>query len=265
MMAAVGDGTRRTILDRLRAGPRSVNDLADGLPVTRPAVSQHLSVLRAAGLVRVRSEGTRRIYSLEPSGFEPLRRYVESMWGRALAGFSAAAEREEHDMQEQTRIEPVRLSVTVAAPPERAFAVFTERFAGWWPLDLHSIAVDDPEPGREGETPVAAVIEPREGGRVFERLADGTELGWGDVTVWEPPRRLVLSWNPSRRERPHTEVEVTFGPEGDGTRVTLEHRGWERLGPGGAEARGNYASGWPRTLDRFASLMESGGSAAERA
>jgi DNA-binding transcriptional ArsR family regulator/uncharacterized protein YndB with AHSA1/START domain len=250
-MEALGDGTRRAILERLRTGARSVNDLAEGLPVTRPAVSQHLAVLRRAGLVGVRRQGTRRIYSLQPAGFEPLRRYVESMWDRALAGFAAAAEREENDMEE-----PVRRSVTVAAAPERAFAVFTERFGEWWPLELHSIAVDDPEPGREGEVPAGAAIEPGEGGRVYERLADGTELGWGHVTTWDPPNRLVLSWNPSRADRPHTEIEITFTAEGDGTRVDLEHRGWERLGPRGAQVREGYASGWVGTLDRFASLIE---------
>ncbi|MEX2457867.1 MAG: metalloregulator ArsR/SmtB family transcription factor [Actinomycetota bacterium] len=264
-MEALGDGTRRAILDRLRREDRSVSDLAEGLPVSRPPVSQHLAVLRRAGLVRVRRQGTRRIYSLEPSGFEPVRRYVETMWDRALAGFSAAAEREENGMEQQTAIEPVRRSVTVAAAPERAFAVFTERFGEWWPLELHSIAVDDPEPGREGGSPVSAVIEPGEGGRVFERLADGTELGWGHVAAWEPPHRLVLSWNPSRTDRPHTEVEITFTVEGTGTRVDLEHRGWERLGPRGADVREGYASGWGGTLGRFASLIEPTRSTPERA
>jgi uncharacterized protein YndB with AHSA1/START domain len=159
-------------------------------------------------------------------------------------------------MEQQTAIEPVRRSVTVRATPARAFEVFTEGFGSWWPLEVHSIAVDDPEPGREGEVPVTAGIEPREGGRIVERMADGTELSWGHVAAWEPPHRLVLSWNPSRTDRPHTEIEVTFTAEGDGTRVDLEHRGWERLGPRGAEVREGYASGWVGTLDRFASAAE---------
>jgi uncharacterized protein YndB with AHSA1/START domain len=89
---------------------------------------------------------------------------------------------------------------------------------------------------------------------VFERHAGGSELGWGTVTAWEPPRRLMLAWNPSREEGPSTEVEVTFTAEGEGTRVHLVHRGWERLGPRGADVREAYESGWPGVLARFAEV-----------
>jgi DNA-binding transcriptional ArsR family regulator/uncharacterized protein YndB with AHSA1/START domain len=255
---ALADPTRRAIVDRLREGHRSVSELADGLPVSRPAVSQHLAVLRRAGLVSDRKDGTRRIYRLEPDGFDELRRYVESMWDRALAGFAAATERGEEEEMEMTAIEPVERRVTVKVSPERAFQVFTEGFGTWWPLGTHSIGIEEVEPGEAPVAPETAVIEPREGGRVFERHADGTELGWGTVTAWEPPRRVVIAWNPSRQDRPTTEIEVTFTPEGEGTRVDLIHRGWERLGPRGADVREGYASGWPGVLAGYARTAETG-------
>jgi DNA-binding transcriptional ArsR family regulator len=90
---ALGDPTRRAVLERLAAGPRPVGEIADGLPVSRPAVSQHLRVLREAGLVTVRREGTRRVYAVDPSGLADLRAYLDSFWNQALASFKDAAER----------------------------------------------------------------------------------------------------------------------------------------------------------------------------
>ena len=92
-MDALGDPTRRAILERLRRRPRSVGELAAGLPVSRPAVSQHLRVLARAGLVRAHPVGARRVYSLEPAGFAELRAYFDRFWDDALAAFKAAAER----------------------------------------------------------------------------------------------------------------------------------------------------------------------------
>jgi len=93
-MDALGDPTRRAIFERLRAKPLSVGEIADGLPVSRPAVSQHLRVLKEAGLVTERRNGTRRLYRLDPDGLGELRRYVEDFWTEALASFKAEAERE---------------------------------------------------------------------------------------------------------------------------------------------------------------------------
>jgi DNA-binding transcriptional ArsR family regulator len=94
---ALGDGTRRAIIDLLAQRPRAVVDLAAELPVTRPAVSLHLRVLRDAGLVRDRSVGTRRIYRLAPEGLDVLRTYLNRMWASALDGFALAAEQAELD------------------------------------------------------------------------------------------------------------------------------------------------------------------------
>jgi DNA-binding transcriptional ArsR family regulator len=94
-MNALGDPTRRRIFDRLAQGPKAVGELALGLPVSRPAVSQHLRVLKAAGLVTERPEGTRRVYRVDPAGVIALRAYFEAFWDRALADFQAEAEKTE--------------------------------------------------------------------------------------------------------------------------------------------------------------------------
>jgi DNA-binding transcriptional ArsR family regulator len=94
-IAALADPTRRSVFETLREGPRSVGDLARGLPVSRPAVSQHLRVLKNAGLVRERRVGTRNFYSVDGDGLAELRDYFEGFWDEALAAFKEAAEREE--------------------------------------------------------------------------------------------------------------------------------------------------------------------------
>lgn len=93
-MDALGDRTRRAIFERLRSGPLSVGELAAELPVSRPAVSQHLRVLKEAGLVAERRNGTRRIYRVDPDGLGELRDYFDDFWNEALAAFKAAAEDE---------------------------------------------------------------------------------------------------------------------------------------------------------------------------
>jgi len=96
-LTALGDPTRRAIFEHLADRPFAVGELALELPVSRPAVSQHLKVLKAAGLVVDRSAGTRRIYQLDPDGVDALRAYLDQFWNRALAAYKAAAERQEED------------------------------------------------------------------------------------------------------------------------------------------------------------------------
>jgi len=88
-IAALADPTRRKVFERLRKGPSSVVDLARGLPVSRPAVSQHLKVLKKAGLVADRPEGTRRVYYIDPEGLGPLRAWLDQTWDMALVSFQA--------------------------------------------------------------------------------------------------------------------------------------------------------------------------------
>ena len=92
-LAVLADPTRRKVFERLRTGPRAVNALAAGLPVSRPAVSQHLKALKEAGLVEERSEGVRRIYSVRREGLFELREWLDSFWGDALDAFKVEAER----------------------------------------------------------------------------------------------------------------------------------------------------------------------------
>jgi uncharacterized protein YndB with AHSA1/START domain len=143
---------------------------------------------------------------------------------------------------------PVRKSVQVAATPEHAFEVFTARFDRWWPRS-HSI----------GDSPLKhAVIEPRVGGRWYGALENGTEQPWGEVLAWDPPRRLVLAWRIGADWRYDadllTEVEVTFTPQGDQTRVDLEHRHLERMGEKAEGARAQFDSegGWTGLLRMYA-------------
>jgi DNA-binding transcriptional ArsR family regulator len=98
-IAALADPTRRSVFETLREGPRSVGDLARGLPVSRPAVSQHLRVLKKAGLVRERRVGTRNFYSVDGDGLAEVRDYFEGFWDEALAAFKDAAEREEGEAE----------------------------------------------------------------------------------------------------------------------------------------------------------------------
>jgi DNA-binding transcriptional ArsR family regulator len=92
-LTALADPTRRQIFERLASGPCAVGEIARGLPVTRPAVSQHLAVLKSAGLVRDQAEGTRRIYEIDPKGLGMIRKWLDQFWDQALASFKEEVER----------------------------------------------------------------------------------------------------------------------------------------------------------------------------
>jgi uncharacterized protein YndB with AHSA1/START domain len=150
-------------------------------------------------------------------------------------------------MTTKTGMEPIHKSIRVDAPVEQAFATFTERIAQWWPLDRYSVGA-----GRDGVRTETAAFEGRVGGRLYERMSDGQEATWGEILAWEPPGRIVLTWHPGSEDASRaTEIEVLFTPDGDGTRVELEHRGWERLGERAAEARTGYDSGWQSVLGKY--------------
>jgi uncharacterized protein YndB with AHSA1/START domain len=143
----------------------------------------------------------------------------------------------------------VRKVITVKAPQAVAWQVFTEKMGTWWPLHTHKIGK---------ARAVDAVIEPRAGGRWYERGEDGSTCEWGRVLSWEPPRRLLLSWEITadwqHDPKLQTEVEVRFIAEGKGaTRVELEHRHLDRYGPRRDEMRGIFDSdaGWKGLLEAF--------------
>ena len=170
---ALGDPNRRAIVELLGSGERSVQEIADVLPISRPAVSRHLRLLKRAGLVVEERRGTRRIYQL-------------------------------HD---------------------------------------HTVSAEDD---------LTVVLEPRSGGRIFERRSSGIEHDWGEVTIWEPPTRLGYTWHLNRDRSDATEVEIRFLPRGDEvTIVEIEHRGWERLGADGEPWRDRNRGGWATLLPHF--------------
>ena len=137
----------------------------------------------------------------------------------------------------------IRKSIEVDVPVETAFRVFTEQAGSWWPLATKSVGHEEAED---------LVFEPRVGGRVHERLRSGEEHEWGEILAWDPPERLVFTWHPGRSPETSQEVEVRFSASGEGTRLELEHRGWERLVKSADEIPEHYSSGWDEVLDRFA-------------
>jgi uncharacterized protein YndB with AHSA1/START domain len=142
-------------------------------------------------------------------------------------------------MTEVATIAPVRKTLSVKCSPERAFEVFTAEIASWWPAKTHSIHHDKV---------TEVVLEPQQGGEMYELAEGGKREHWARVTAWEPPKRLVLAWKVNPETDAPTEIEVTFTPDGDGTRVELEHRNWERAGARAPQMRENYESGWEIVL-----------------
>jgi uncharacterized protein YndB with AHSA1/START domain len=157
-------------------------------------------------------------------------------------------------MSMQAEQTSIRHSVVVEAPQERAFQVFVEQFDRIKPRDHNMLGVDIAE----------SVLEPRAGGRMYDRGVDGSECQWGRVLAYEPPERLVFAWDISPRWQIETdparssEVEVQFTPETpDRTRVELEHRHLDRHGDGwdGLRAAVDGDQGWPLYLGRYAGLL----------
>lgn len=145
---------------------------------------------------------------------------------------------------------PIRQATLVRRDAEHTFHSFVTTIGRWWPLRPLSS-------GRERVTGV--VFEQHTGGRVYERWDDGTAVDWGEVVLWEPPRRFVMTWCMTPAT---TEVELRFKPLGPAlTRVEVEHRGWEALSeadlarecalPGGGYAGGSYSRGWTLILASF--------------
>jgi uncharacterized protein YndB with AHSA1/START domain len=150
-------------------------------------------------------------------------------------------------------IAPVRKSVRVNATQQHAFEVFTSGLGRWWPRKTGI-----------GKPPMkTAVLEPRLGGRWYELSEDGSQADVGKVVVWEPPHRVVFSWDINSKWKPDntvsSEVEVRFRADGpNATQVELEHRNFENLGAeGGASMRKDVDGGWPGILGHFKTAAES--------
>jgi uncharacterized protein YndB with AHSA1/START domain len=139
-------------------------------------------------------------------------------------------------------IDPLRVSCDVACSPRHAFATWTERFGSWWPRG-HTVS---------GEDGARVELEPRVGGRIYERTEDGTEIDWGEITAWDPPHRLAYLWHIRRDRGDATDVEIAFVPlEAERTRIDIVHTGWERLGADGPAWREANVGGWGGLLPHF--------------
>jgi uncharacterized protein YndB with AHSA1/START domain len=158
-----------------------------------------------------------------------------------------------HLAQQHIAPAAIRKSVTVNVPAERAFDVFAARMGTWWHKE-HSIA--------KGTTQVDVVVEPRAGGRWYEKGADGSEHPWGKVVAYERPRRLVLVWQVNQEfaydPNLETTVTVTFEEKEGVTTVHFEHRDLERMGTGIVEMLEGMDGGWGMLLDLFKAEAERG-------
>jgi DNA-binding transcriptional ArsR family regulator/uncharacterized protein YndB with AHSA1/START domain len=256
VLDALGDETRRGILAALATGPKPVGVLAAQLPISRPAVSQHLRVLKSAGLVVDRAAGTRRLYEIDPAGVDEVRGWLDTLWTPALDAFKAAAEELEEPPMTSSTQTAFRSTMTVAAPIERAFHVFTAGFDSWWPHAHHV-----------GSGEIAEVVmEGGVGGRWFERGADGSETDWGRVLEWDPPVHISLAWHlsadwtydpdPAKASR----VNVRFTAVGErSTRVDFEHGDLDRYGDAARKLIDEISDddGWPMLLGRYAAAAAS--------
>ncbi|MCK0166834.1 metalloregulator ArsR/SmtB family transcription factor [Jannaschia sp. S6380] len=202
ILTALADPTRRAVLDRLRDGPCAVGRIAEGLPVSRPAVSQHLRVLLDAGLVSRQARGTRNLYALTPGGAAPL---VD--WLGALSAREAPA---------PERQEGLNRSLTTRLSPAEAWQLFCEDLAIWWPVARVSLSART-----EGALPQVVALDPVTGGALREVLYDGTRGDWAVVRQARAPETLVMDWRLATPEGSRVTVDFQAAP--GGSRVIVAH------------------------------------------
>lgn len=142
-------------------------------------------------------------------------------------------------------MEPLAFTFVVACSPEHAFRTWTERIDVWWPADHTVSGLDD----------AVVVLEPRLGGRIYERTPDGGEHDWGEITTWQPPDALGYLWHLRRDRADATDVIIRFLPSGTSTRVEIIHTGWERLGADAADWRSRNLGGWTSLLPHFTAAV----------
>ena len=139
-------------------------------------------------------------------------------------------------------IQPIVKEVVVGVNAVSAFALFTDRVAQWWPVDLHSV---------DGSAGQGLRFDER---GFVETLSNGRETEWGAIRVWDPPHRLLFTWHPGAAAELHTLLEITFTPAPAGTLVRLAHTGWETLPLPRQSGRANYVTGWDFVLGRYVQL-----------
>jgi len=144
-------------------------------------------------------------------------------------------------------VEPLRNTFELEVPAEHAFRTWTARIDQWWPR-THSWT-QDPR--------LTVVLEPRLGGRLYERTPDGFDHDWGEVTIWEPSDRFGYLWHLKADRSDASDILVTFEPVTDArTRVTIEHTGWERLGADGLDWHDTEMGGWLDLLPHYLRAIE---------
>ena len=222
-LTALADPTRRAILDRLRHGPMPVGRIAEGLPVSRPAVSQHLRLMRDAGLVSATSRGTRNLYQIAPEGAGPLVSWLQELRRTAYA------------VKARVPSGPGRRLETRLAP-EEAWRLFCDDLSGWWPVAQLSLSARG-----AGALPRSVMLDARAGGALREVLHDGSIGEWARVREALRPRRLVLDWSLGRPEP--VRVALAIAPERDGSRLTLDAPAGELV--------------WDAVLERFGAAAQS--------
>jgi glutathione S-transferase len=220
-----------SISERTAQGGR----LGARLSISRPAICKHVRLLAHAGLIRARNGGRERIYELEPSGAKAVKEMIEISKQWVVYGISRSKRSNITPRQKMT----IRRSIWLKRSPETSFKVFCEDIGDWWPRGF-----------AEGSR---LFLDRQVGGRLFERRLDGTEYEIGRVTAYEPPSVVAFTWCAPSWELT-TQVEIRFSPEREGTRVDLEHSGWEQ-DPKVAEYRQNYDSGWQSILGHYESAV----------
>lgn len=220
ILTALADPTRRAVLDRLRDGPCAVGRIAEALPVSRPAVSQHLRVLLAAGLVSRQARGTRNLYALAPGGAAPLVDWLGALSAREKAPAALAC--------------GLNRSLTTRLSPAEAWQLFCEDLAIWWPVARVSLSART-----EGALPQVVMLDAVNGGCLREVLFDGSCGDWAVVRQARAPETLVMDWRLATPEGSCVTVDFESAP--GGSRVTVAHD---------ADTDATQAM-WDAVLDRF--------------
>ncbi|MGH7667549.1 MAG: ArsR/SmtB family transcription factor [Candidatus Dormibacteria bacterium] len=249
---ALSDPGRREVLEHLGEGPWTAAQLANRLAAPQPLLEEWLEILLGAGLVAQEPDAQLPTYQLDTKGVEELRDYLERVANLPSAEIRGVpVERGPETEARASGRFLVRRQVTLHRTRERAFQRFTAEMGDWWPLGRWHFGT---------ASPVTVTLEPQPGGRWYERGEDGSETDWGEVLVFEPSRRLVLSWRllPSdpALELVHSELDVTFTPvPPQECRVRLEHRGVDPIGAEtAAQLQDTFEAeqGWTELLKRFA-------------
>jgi uncharacterized protein YndB with AHSA1/START domain len=233
-LKAMAEPHRRRILSLVRDGELSAGEIAAHFDVTRPAVSQHLNVLKGAGLVSERRNGTRRLYRARPEGLAELKAFLEGFWDHRLEALKREAEREEgRSMEATTESIVVEREIAIAASPETVwkFLVDPEKATRWM-----------------GQ---AATFDLRTGGLYRVDVIPGSTVR-GEFVEIDPPRRLVFTWgweagSGSPVLPGSTTVEFELLSSGEGTTLRLSHRELPS-----AEAAASHAHGWDHYIQRLA-------------